>query len=315
MPLKIYSTDNIDREKWAKLTNNSFYSSPEFVSLWTAMDGRGIFIVDEDEELYQAGIAGIIYGRRFLRRFQSMPDGFKGGFHFLTELNDIVKSEFVQQVIDWFRSASIIRADIHAPDFKPDSKFFVNRTTETHIIDLKNWEDESINKNAQKVIRIGKKRGAEINRFENRKDIERFYELVVKSEKKHGGEPRYSKSFFEKLFDFAIDDKRILWLEGRKDDQLIASQINFIENNDLFLWQYYADHQFQSLKPGYLLNDYCINWAIENKMKSVNLGWTPPLAEGLSDYKKKWGAHKEPFHYYTFYGGFLGKLIYQWRDK
>ncbi|MFH2037762.1 MAG: GNAT family N-acetyltransferase [Candidatus Zixiibacteriota bacterium] len=314
MPLKIYSESNIDCNQWAGLSNHSVYSSPEFMAIWKPMGGRTIFIIDENDGKYRAGLAGLVFGNRFMRRFQSMPDGFKGGFYFANDTNEDERSEFVENVIDWFRSTNIIRADIHSPDYELKSKFFISRLTETHIIDLDNDIEKIIDPKISKHIRTGKKRGAEVGKLDCLEDINRFYRLVEMSERKHGGKPRYPKELFQELLGIAMNDDRIGWLAVRNEGQLIASRIFFIENDEIFFWQFYADPDSRSLKPAYLLNEYCLNWAIDNKFKIINLGWSPPLATGLKDYKEKWGGQKRPFHYYTFYGG-LGKLLYQWREK
>jgi len=55
--------------------------------------------------------------------------------------------------------------------------------------------------------------------------------------------------------------------------------------------------------------DYIINQALERKILSVNMGWSPPDAEQLIAYKERWGARKREYHGYTYYNR-LGKITY-----
>ena len=79
MSLKIYSAEDLPENQWSILVKNSLYSSPEFARIWRTMNGREMFFMEDNNGEPAAGMTGIMFGRSFLSRFQSMPDGLYGG--------------------------------------------------------------------------------------------------------------------------------------------------------------------------------------------------------------------------------------------
>jgi lipid II:glycine glycyltransferase (peptidoglycan interpeptide bridge formation enzyme) len=314
MSLKIFSEKNLPLDKWINLTDNSLYSSPQFVLVWKTMYKREIFMVLENEGIFKAGIAGMVYGNKFLRRFQSMPDGLAGGPFFDNSLSNEEREQFVDYLAKWFQSMNVIRADINEPQADLNSKYFTRRETYTHIVSLGNDSLEKLNPKIKEHIRTGAKRGTVIEILNDSKYIDDFYELVIVSEKRHGVKPRYSKQFFIELFNRFKEDKRVLWLMARAGDKMIGSRICFINNDQISLWQYYSDNEYNSFKPGELLIHHIFKYAMEIGLKYINLGWSPPGAGSLVAYKEKWGGVKTVFPYYTFFNR-VGKLFYGWREK
>ena len=81
------------------------------------------------------------------------------------------------------------------------------------------------------------------------------------------------------------------------DGAAAASHINLIEGDMLVNWQVYYDKQFSSAKPNqYLLID-AIRRGYNAGVRRVNFGATPDDAEGVRNYKEKWGG--TPYSYQT----------------
>ena len=91
--------------------------------------------------------------------------------------------------------------------------------------------------------------------------------------------------------------------------RMIASRISFVERGQIFNWQSFSDKQYSNLRPNYLLMDYIIKQALASGIRIVNLGWSPPDAGPLIDFKKRWGGVKTPYRGYTYFSR-LGRLIY-----
>ncbi|MCX6825640.1 MAG: hypothetical protein NTV06_00015, partial [candidate division Zixibacteria bacterium] len=88
MSFKILSSDELPGEEWSLLTGDSFLSSPAFASLWEIFDGRAVFLVEEENGALKAGMAGVVFGRKYIRRFKSMPDGLYGGIFWAGGISD-----------------------------------------------------------------------------------------------------------------------------------------------------------------------------------------------------------------------------------
>lgn len=314
MSLKIYSAENLPKETWSHLTDNSFLSSPEFAQVWRTMRGREVFLAEEDDRGIRAGMAGVVFGTKYLRRYHSMPDGTSGGPFFRTDLNQEAKDEFIQSVIVWLKSEGIIRADVNNPLSEISTRTFRRRQAETHVITLSDESYRPPDSGIRKHIRTGIRRQGQIASLDDPKYLEEFYRLVILTERRHGQTPRFPLDFFKGLQRISATDDRILWLMVLADDKMIGSRICFIESSQLILWQYYSDKSFGHYKPGYLMLNHIIDFARQNNIRTINMGWSPPDAEALVDFKERWGGEKHLFHYYTYFSR-LGRLIYRWREK
>ena len=311
MSLKIYTSDDLPGESWSDLTGNLIYSSPPFARLWRTKNGREIFFLDGATDDPSAGMAGVIFGSRFFRRFQSMPDGLRGGPYFSKDCGENDKRKFMANVFNWLKSNSIIRADIHKSTFNIGIEGFRRRETKTHIIDLDENNFKPPSGKIREHIRTGKRRGANVAMMHEKKYLDDFYRLATKTGQRHNTEPRYPKQFFAELLKISTDNDRILWLAVFAEDKMIGSRICFIDDRRLLTWQYFSDKEYSHLKPGYLLLDYIINYAIDHDIGTIDLGGTPSGAKTLVDYKERWGGHADSYPCHTWYSR-LGGMYYRW---
>jgi len=314
MSLKIYSADNLPKTEWSQLTGNCVYASPAFAATWRTMGGREIFAVDETDGIMSAGMAGIIFGGRVLPRLQSMPDGLPGGVYFAPEYGPDDKRTFMKSIMSWIRSKRIIRADINKPLDAPDMNPFRHHRADTHIINLRGETYSPPRKEVRKQVRAAKRREARVTTMNDEKYLARFYDLVVATEQRHDQKPRYTPEFFAELLKVSLNDDRIEWFIALVDEKIIGYHICFVHKTGLMTWQYYSDKHFTRLKPGYLLLDYIINYALERNIKTIDMGYSPPDADSLIEYKERWGGRKESFSYYTYFS-LAGKILYRWRSR
>ncbi len=314
MSLKTFSADDLPKAEWADLTGHSFFSSPEFASLWRTVKGRELFIVENDRGAISAGIAGVIFGRKFWRRYQSMPDGFYGGPFFADGYPPDRVDHFINSFTRWLKSNGIIRADIHNAGCEMDSADFRLENTTTHVISLDGGAFRPPDARIREHIRTGKRRGAKVALLNDFMYLDDFYDLAVMSYGRYGKGPRYPKALFAGLLDLSKTDDRILWLMVLSGKKMIGSRICFIEHSQILTWQYYYDKRFNYLKPSFLLLDYIMNFAVENSLTTFNLGWSPPGASGLVDHKERWGGNERIVPNYRYLSP-IGRLVYSWRKK
>jgi len=296
------------------LTNNCVYVSPEFASVWRTMGGREVFLTQETDDGFLAGMAGIIFGSRLMPRFQSMPDGLPGGVFSSLECTPEQRDDFFRSFVSWMRSSRMIRADINNPPDIFNMVPFGRQETMSHIIDLKGETYSPPRREVRKQIRAARRREARVTMMNDEKYLKRFYELVIATEKRHDQAPRYTPEFFAELLKVSINDKRIRWFIALVDEKIIGYHICFVAKTELMTWQYYSDKKFTRLKPGYLLLDNIINYALDNNLKTINMGYSPPGADSLVNFKERWGGREQKISYYTYFNP-MGKLIYKWRSK
>jgi hypothetical protein len=312
MSFKIYSADDLPEADWSILTSGSFFSSPGFIRIWRTAGGRDVFFLRENQDRPEAGLAGVIFGRGFLARFQSAPDGLYGGPFFAAGCPDSTRRDFLRVVCDWMKDKRILRADIHNPQEPLNMEPMSRVDTFCHTVRLSEHYLDTIPRKVRKHIDIGKRRGGIIARMDDLKYLDAFYDLVVATEKRHRQKPRYTYELFKALFELSLADDRIIWPIMLAGDRIVASRIGFIERSQIFSWQYFSDREHNSLKPNYLLMDSVINCAAARGTKILNLGWSPPEAASLIEFKESWGGQLTPVPNYIYMSR-LGKIIYKWR--
>ncbi len=96
------------------------------------------------------------------------------------------------------------------------------------------------------------------------------------------------------------------------DGAMAASQINLIWGDTLFNWQVVSDLGFRQVKPTYLLHDAMIAYAQNQKLRKINLGASPPEAEGLIEYKERWGGTEIGYDIMTS-SSWLWRIWETWR--
>jgi hypothetical protein len=309
MSFRVYSCDNLPGQEWANLTADSLLSSPGFLSLWRIFGGREIYLAEEIEGKLVAGMAGAVFGGKFLSRFQSMPEGLYGGVFYATDIPEGVKGQFNESLSGFLRSQKYIRADIYNPPFEFSTESFICREATAHIISLAGGSYEVPNERVRRYIRHAKKVNLEVTALNDEKYLDDFYRLVTAVGKRHKEKPRYSKEFYRQLLKLSLRDSRVKWVMVLFKGVMTASHIFFVERSQIIDWHSYCDRD-DPLRPNYLILDYIISFALADGIKEINLGGSPPGAETLEEFKERWGGQKTTYHYYTSIRG-LGKLIYR----
>ena len=263
----------------------------------------------EKNDTLVVGMAGVLFGSRFFRRFESMPDGFAGGVFKGEECTDADMICFIDSILKYFKQYRIVRADIHSKFVPFDRYGFERYDSYSHVLDISGDEYIPPSRKIREHLRKADREESIIAIFDNPDRLDEFYELVRMTERRHGNVPRYEKSIFDKIFEIAQHDDRIMWPMVLYQGKMIASRISFVENNQIFNWQSFSDKNYTAQRPNYYLMDYIIKQAIERGIQSLNMGWSPPDAVQLINYKERWGGCKIETHGYTYYNR-LGKFVY-----
>ncbi len=309
---KIYSGETLPRAKWDVLAEKSLFASPEFAACWQSRSLRPIFFALEDNNRILAGMSGVVSGGRLMPRFESMIDGLDGGV--ITPENDeTAANQLYNYAFEHFRRHRFFRASIHNPQWEISQPGFKKSTRLTHIIDLTDADGRRDSKIGEHV-RTGQRRGAKVRIFDNPEWLKEFYTLVVLTARRHGTKPRYNHVVFERLYELSRVDKRIIWIGVFYDNKLIASRISFVLKSRIINWQSFSDREYGQFKASYLMMDYIIGKARSSGIGEVDLGSSPDDAEGLIDFKRRWGGREEIVPSYTYYST-PGAWYYRWKNR
>lgn len=301
-------------EQWRVLSRDSLFSSPDFVSVWEAWGARPIFFLEDDNGQVQAGMAGIVTGWWPVRRFESMTDGLYGGPFYAEAADESVSRSFERHVINYLKSHSIIRADIHHPVRAPHDHLMRRSSIPTHVVSVADEYHGPDHPKIREHLRSAHRGGGTVGVFADVGRLDEFYHLVERTERRHGLSPRYPREVFVRLMYLTHKDPRIIWLEVQYEGRMIASRISFIEREQVLNWQSFSDKRYSRIRANYLMLDHVLSIAQKRNITEVNLGWSPPDADTLIDFKRRWGGQATEYSSYTWLSR-TGKLLYALRSS
>jgi len=309
MNFGILPVDALPRDQWDDLTDNSFLSSPDFASIWRVFGGEPAFFIAEENRILLAGLAGVTFGPRYLKRFKSMPNSLYGGPFFSPDLGNHAREEFLRLFLVYLHAHRFIRVDIHNSPDELESDWLVKNPLTTHIIRLDGNKYSPPDPNVLSDLRRAQKENLKVSILNDESYLDDFHRLVIETCRRLNIKSRYPKEFYRELLNLSQKDNRIIWPMVQYEGKIIASHIRFIERSQILCWQNYWDRNYRHLNPNHLLFDYIIKYAQQNQIPEINLGGSPPGADSLVRFKEAWGGKKEPVsHYFATFG--LGKLIY-----
>lgn len=309
MDCRVLDYQSLDLGSWEHLTlNGSFFQTHLWMKI--CIDGLapgvdGIFICGFDNGELVAGMPAIVTRRFGLESFYAMPYGTYGDVIFALGLGSTLREEFYRYLIDYLKGHRFSRIAI--TDFDGTLSGLATTLLKrercfTHIIDLNgNEEHNPPDKKVNGHIRAGQRAETEIVRLTDHEQLDAFYSLYEQTERRHGKRrPLYRKRFFESILTHIGDSDMLYWNCLMAGGTMVGSCINFIYNRSLFNWQTVSDYGSRHLKPNHVLLADAIQRGAEAGVKLINLGASPHDAQGLIDYKERWGGVRVDYDCYSF---------------
>ena len=308
MKIRCYQFSEIQSDKIDSLIKDSFFASRGFMDLWSRVGGKPVYWVAESGDLLRCVFPGVEFGRGPLKRFHSMPDGCYGRMFFASG-NDADNRAISRRVMREIAQAGYLKAYVY--DFYnrlSGNSGFRTEKCETSIVDISGNTWAPPDKKIQSEIRKSEKEGINVTAFDREWHMEKFLALMQSTEERHKRKPKYSRRFFEGLAELAEKDNRLVWQWCEHDGRAVSSHINFIEAPMALNWQVYFDKSLSFLKANqYLLYSFAQKVS-QAGVTRLNLGASPPDAEGLIQYKEKWGGRTYAYNCYHRLSR-LGRLL------
>lgn len=297
MECQRFQYDDLPELVQDQLRRASLLNSPEFVKLWSEASGQSVYWV-----LIEAGEIAMVtpsvtFGSWPLRRLQAMPDGL---YCRPLLINNSGEKLSAYHKLLWSTMTNSGYARVHLVDFENKFSATPNAevlTCEASLAEISSADWLPPDKKLQSEIRKAERENIRIEKMTTDSQLASFYELMEMTEKRHGRQPKYRRSFFASLVELARSDNRIDWTIVMVDGKAVASHINLIDGNQLVNWQVYFDKAFSWLKPNQYLLCEAARRAYSVGVKKLCLGATPDKAEGVKAYKEKWGGR--PHRYQT----------------
>ncbi|MCB2229734.1 GNAT family N-acetyltransferase [bacterium] len=301
------SIDELADESVACLSSSSLYSSRTFLDIWRRMDGRPtVWVAEQDSEII-AALPAVEFGRGPLARLQAMPDGLPGKIIYWSDSSSLNPEAELQLfgAVRSFGYTKVYFTDFNTALTVPNE--YDTMTCDTAVVDITdpNWMPPD--KKLQSEIRKAERDGVLAAQFDAERDANDFIALTRATERRHGDSPRYTDDFYRALARAAAQDERMLWTVVRDGDNLAASHIYFRDGENALYWQSCLDKDRSHLKPNQALLVDAVQRLRAAGVRRLNLGQSPPEAEGLEVFKQKWGGISYRYPCYV-YKSLLGKI-------
>lgn len=172
-----------------------------------------------------------------------------------------------------------------------------------YIITLKSEEEfwNDFHKHTRNDIRKAEKSDIQIVPVKNKKELKKLYRLYTR-EMKNFGTPQHAYSFFYNLM--TSFEKNFVAYNCYSGEELIASSIMLVKENEGYLAFNFSTEKARSLRPNDLLYWTTIKEAIKRKIKIIDVGQVDTEAKegthaaGLFNFKSKWlGTPYKRFYY------------------
>ena len=289
MEVKRRQESDLSPETINEITRGSLFASLSFGRLWKTAGGKPVYWTVTDGDAVIGLLPAVEFGHRPLGRLQSMPDGCYGRL-FVAEdagADRQAIAQKVQQALTEAKYSKVFLYDFYG--WCSEVRGFEAHPCATSLVDISSPQWEPPDKKIQSEIRKAEREGIEVRHITSG-DMESFMRLMQQAEMEHGRKPRYSRAFFEVLADLAESRADVQWLWCEHDKEPAASHINLIDGDMVINWQVYFDRKFSFLKPNQFMLFHAARELAGQGVKWLNLGASPPDAENLRTYKKKWGG-------------------------
>lgn len=171
-----------------------------------------------------------------------------------------------------------------------------------HTVDLRGGADEIFDRcsgSVRRAVRKAERSGLTIERLRTREAMLDFYELHVRTRRRHGIPPQ-PRSFFLNIHNYLIEAGNGFVLIARQGSRAIASAV-FLHFGRRAVYKFGAsDERFQQSRANNLVMWEGIKLLAELGFDTLHLGRTSIANKGLERFKLGWGANEEPIRYFKF---------------
>lgn len=280
----------------------SIYHTAEWAGLWPAAFPfyRAVFAVALQAGRYLAGMPAVIRGRFPLARAYSMPMGTYGGLLARPGLKGRTEDRFAG-LMGALRTLKPCLIEV--VDFEGRHAFLakhgcVSRQARTHLVDLEAHRRLSKQKTKRGAVQSSK-RGVVVRDLIDEADLAYCHRLLAERDRGFGQAVKYPLDFFQKLWrDLAPLGRARIGL-AIIDSRIIGFTVDLAFGDTVIYWDGATESEYRNLRPADALIRATIDWGLGKGCRWLNLGGSPPGAEGLVRFKENWGGQERSYPVYT----------------
>ena len=174
---------------------------------------------------------------------------------------------------------------------------FQRRRAATHVLDLKEQESRSRQKTKRGAVQSAK-RGVEIKEIEDEDHLKACYCLLQQRDRAYGQNTKYPYEFFRNIWKELAAKGYARIALAISQERIIGFSIDLFHDDTAVYWDGASHPEFRSLRPADALIQAAITWALKRGGRWLNLGGSPPEAQGLVRFKENWGGRMREYDVY-----------------
>jgi len=174
-----------------------------------------------------------------------------------------------------------------------------------------------LRKPVQRQIRKSENLGVQVRIAQHREDVPHYYRLHLQTRCKKHGMPAQPQRYFFELWDTFAASGAIQLLLAEYQGVIIAGMILLASGTTIRYTYGASDEHYLNLAPNNLLLWTAITLGCTQGYRTLDLGRTACDNEGLMEFKRRWGAIKEPlpYYYYPHVAGLASTSESSWRFR
>jgi FemAB-related protein (PEP-CTERM system-associated) len=175
----------------------------------------------------------------------------------------------------------------------------------------------SLRKPIQRQIKKSESQGVRVRLARQREDVNHFYCLHLLTRSKKHGMLVQPRRYFLQLWDAFAAQGSMQVLLAEHQGHVIASMILLASGATIRYAYGASDEGFLSLAPNNLLMWTAISWGCQHGYQMLDMGRTACDNEGLMEFKRRWGAAREPlaYYYYPQVDGLASTSEHSWKFR
>ena len=155
---------------------------------------------------------------------------------------------------------------------------------------------------ARRNLRKAQESGLTVETTRSREALSQFYELHVRTRRRHGAPPQPIR-FFDNIYRHLIEVGLGFVVLASRDGEPVAAAV-YLTHGENAVYKFAAsDERFNQYRPGYIVMWEAIKYLCETGAKNLHFGRTPANNAGLRQFKRWWGAEEDAIRYWRFTPG------------
>src|SRR6266571_5862870 len=156
----------------------------------------------------------------------------------------------------------------------------------------------NLRKPVQRQVKKSQKLGVQVRIARQRDDMVRYYQLHLQTRCKKHGMPAQPQRYFFELWDTFAGNGTLQLLLAEYEGAIIAGMVLFVSGPTIRYAYGASDERYLYLAPNDLLMWTAIKLGCTLGCQTLDMGRTACDNQGLMEFKRRWGALKEPLPYY-----------------